>query len=159
MSRKGHDFPAYLVLLRVGFTLPPALLPARCALTAPFHPYRFPEEKRRYRLCGTGRRCVLKPISRALPGTLPRGVRTFLPQMRQTHPAAIVQPACSPSIPIAPGVHLLGPLLGLRQTRRSQYDTRHVPSGNMDVPRHRVVGRLSQPHAYRPMSDIGTNEF
>jgi len=31
--------PPYLVLLRVGFTLPPMLPPARCALTAPFHPY------------------------------------------------------------------------------------------------------------------------
>jgi hypothetical protein len=31
--------PPYLVLLRVGFTLPPVLPPARCALTAPFHPY------------------------------------------------------------------------------------------------------------------------
>ena len=35
----GPGFPPYLVLLRVGFTLPPALLPERCALTAPFHPY------------------------------------------------------------------------------------------------------------------------
>ena len=32
-------FPPYLVLLRVGFTLPPALRTERCALTAPFHPY------------------------------------------------------------------------------------------------------------------------
>ena len=32
-------FPPYLVLLRVGFTLPPALRSGRCALTAPFHPY------------------------------------------------------------------------------------------------------------------------
>jgi len=32
-------FPPYLVLLRVGFTLPPASQPERCALTAPFHPY------------------------------------------------------------------------------------------------------------------------
>ena len=32
--------PAYLVLLRVGFTMPPTLQPKRCALTAPFHPYR-----------------------------------------------------------------------------------------------------------------------
>jgi hypothetical protein len=32
-------FPPYLVLLRVGFTLPPALPPERCALAAPFHPY------------------------------------------------------------------------------------------------------------------------
>jgi len=30
----------YLVLLRVGFTLPPPLPTPRCALTAPFHPYR-----------------------------------------------------------------------------------------------------------------------
>ncbi len=29
----------YLVLLRVGFSLPPPSLGARCALTAPFHPY------------------------------------------------------------------------------------------------------------------------
>ena len=32
-------FPPYLVLLRVGFTLPPPSLEERCALTAPFHPY------------------------------------------------------------------------------------------------------------------------
>ena len=35
----GSRFPPYLVLLRVGFTLPQPLLSARCALTAPFHPY------------------------------------------------------------------------------------------------------------------------
>src|SRR2546427_11138967 len=29
----------YLVLLRAGFCLPPGLPRARCALTAPFHPY------------------------------------------------------------------------------------------------------------------------
>src|SRR5215831_17694396 len=29
-------FPPYLVLLRVGFTLPPSSLTERCALTAPF---------------------------------------------------------------------------------------------------------------------------
>jgi hypothetical protein len=31
---------AYLALLPVGFALPPESPPARCALTAPFHPYR-----------------------------------------------------------------------------------------------------------------------
>ena len=41
----------YLVLLRAGFGLPPALQRARCALTAPFHPYRPPP-------CGRGRRYV-----------------------------------------------------------------------------------------------------
>ena len=30
--------PPYLVLLRVGFTMPRALQRERCALTAPFHP-------------------------------------------------------------------------------------------------------------------------
>jgi hypothetical protein len=45
----------YLVLLRVGFTLPPVLPQARCALTAPFHPYRQPKSLRRYIFCGTGR--------------------------------------------------------------------------------------------------------
>jgi len=33
-------WPLYLVLLRVGFALPHRLPGARCALTAPFHPYR-----------------------------------------------------------------------------------------------------------------------
>ena len=37
---KAHrEIPPYLVLLRVGFALPGALLRRRCALTAPFHPY------------------------------------------------------------------------------------------------------------------------
>jgi len=48
-------FP-YLVLLRVGFALPPVLPPARCALTAPFHPYRpAVGGLRRYLFCGTFR--------------------------------------------------------------------------------------------------------
>ena len=35
----GACFPPYLVLLRVGFTLPRPLQDGRCALAAPFHPY------------------------------------------------------------------------------------------------------------------------
>ena len=35
----GSRFPPYLVLLRVGFTLPRPLQDGRCALAAPFHPY------------------------------------------------------------------------------------------------------------------------
>ena len=38
------EFLPYLVLLRVGFAMPCALLRRRCALTAPFHPYRFIQE-------------------------------------------------------------------------------------------------------------------
>jgi hypothetical protein len=36
---RSRELPSYLVLLRVWFALPAALLPRRCALTAPFHPY------------------------------------------------------------------------------------------------------------------------
>ena len=38
-TRRLQQIPPYLVLLRVGFALPDALLRRRCALTAPFHPY------------------------------------------------------------------------------------------------------------------------
>ena len=72
--------PPYLVLLRVGFTMPPPLPPERCALTAPFHPYSGNEFPERYVFCGTGRLRALKPASRTLSGTLPCGVRTFLPR-------------------------------------------------------------------------------
>src|SRR5271157_3442025 len=39
VGRGGPPLLPYLVLLRVGFALPAELLPPRCALTAPFHPY------------------------------------------------------------------------------------------------------------------------
>src|SRR4030095_6758744 len=41
VKRSGPLLLSYLVLLRVGFALPAGLLRPRCALTAPFHPYRF----------------------------------------------------------------------------------------------------------------------
>ena len=40
LSRRTTSRRPYSVLLPVGFAVPPALPPARCALTAPFHPYR-----------------------------------------------------------------------------------------------------------------------
>jgi hypothetical protein len=39
IRRAACGTPPYLVLLRAGFCLPPVLPQARCALTAPFHPY------------------------------------------------------------------------------------------------------------------------
>jgi len=39
-QKPSPGLPPYLVLLRVGFALPVTLLQRRCALTAPFHPYR-----------------------------------------------------------------------------------------------------------------------
>ena len=38
-AMRATPWLSYLVLLRAGFTLPLMLPPARCALTAPFHPY------------------------------------------------------------------------------------------------------------------------
>jgi hypothetical protein len=109
----GSGFPPYLVLLRVGFTLPPPLLTARCALTAPFHPYHcgtgrrgvHPSDRpfmpkhvqRRYVFCGTGRPRAFKPASRTLSGTLPCGVRTFLSRrslLAQGYPAATARSSC-----------------------------------------------------------------
>src|ERR1700737_3293136 len=43
----GDACRSYLVLLPVGFSLPPPLPAARCALTAPFHPCRPPGVPRR----------------------------------------------------------------------------------------------------------------
>jgi hypothetical protein len=40
LARKNASRRPYSVLLPVGFAVPPALPLARCALTAPFHPYR-----------------------------------------------------------------------------------------------------------------------
>jgi hypothetical protein len=67
----------YSVLLPVGFTVPPALPPARCALTAPFHPCRGNHATRRGGLlfCGTIPR--LAPAGR-YPAPLVHGARTFL---------------------------------------------------------------------------------
>ena len=80
--------PPYLVLLRAGFCLPRPSPAARCALTAPFHPYSpslSPCELERWRavyfLCHFPSGCP----ARALPGALPCGVRTFL-QQEDLHP-------------------------------------------------------------------------
>jgi hypothetical protein len=69
---------SYLVLLPVGFSLPPPLPAARCALTAPFHPCRppgMPETDRRCTFCGTFP--GVAPAGR-YPAPHLRGARTFL---------------------------------------------------------------------------------
>ena len=45
IHRDGSPLAAYLGLLAVGFTLPRPSPVARCALTAPFHPYRRKRQK------------------------------------------------------------------------------------------------------------------
>jgi hypothetical protein len=64
----------YLVLLLVGFTMPLLLPEARCALTAPFHPYLSFYAQAVYSLLHWPWTCV----PQVLPGTLPYGARTFL---------------------------------------------------------------------------------
>ena len=44
--RAGPALPSYLALLHAGFSVPPALLPGRWALTPPFHPYQMRETER-----------------------------------------------------------------------------------------------------------------
>ena len=76
-SRAPASRRPYSVLLPVGFALPPALPPARCALTAPFHPCRdLRNAPRRFVLCGTFPR--LAPAGR-YPAPFVHGARTFLP--------------------------------------------------------------------------------
>jgi hypothetical protein len=54
---RGPRLVPYLALLRVGFAVRPLLPAARCALTAPFHPYLCRSRgHRRYAFCGTFRR-------------------------------------------------------------------------------------------------------
>ena len=65
----------YMVLLRMGFTMPGLLPDRRCALTTPFHPYH--GRPWRYFFCGTFPRVA--PAGR-YPAPYPRGARTFLPQ-------------------------------------------------------------------------------
>ncbi len=70
----------YLILLPVGFAMPSPLPVTRCALTAPFHPYR-PGPKPwvwRFALCGTFPEVA--PAGR-YPAPSFRGARTFLQRM------------------------------------------------------------------------------
>jgi len=67
LKRAGRTLGSYLALQGVGFTLPATSPPPRCALTAPFHPYRqalavlsavyflwhFPEDYSRWQLAIT----------------------------------------------------------------------------------------------------------
>ena len=86
VHRDGPSLLPYLALLRVGFALPAKLLPPRCALTAPFHPYLF-----QY-VCTVpgGIFSVALSVSvtgpRPLAGTLPCGDRTFLSRFQERLP-------------------------------------------------------------------------
>jgi hypothetical protein len=76
---------SYWLLLQVGFTVPPESPRARCALTAPFHPY--PPLAGRA-VCFLWH-CPASHLDWPLASTLPSGARTFLP----------------PPVPAVAGVH------------------------------------------------------
>jgi len=80
-AETGAACRSYLVLLPVGFALPPPLPAARCALTAPFHPCR-PCHPMRDRqgsaVCFCGTFPGVAPAGR-YPAPRLRGARTFLP--------------------------------------------------------------------------------
>ena len=81
---------SYLVLLPVGFSLPPPLPAARCALTAPFHPCR-PRPREREQAGSAVSFLWHFPWGRprrGLPGTAPRWSPDF-PPFTQWQRAAI----------------------------------------------------------------------
>ena len=74
-----------MALHPMGFSVPRHLRFERCALTAPFHPYRIDCSIRRFVFCGTvrqrasrQRRPRVSPAKPELRGIAPCGVRTFL---------------------------------------------------------------------------------
>ncbi len=84
----------YLVLLPVGFAVPPTLPPARCALTAPFHPYPQAGRSRpRRAVCSLWHFPWGRP-RRALPGTVFPWSPDFPPPPEggSGHPAACSRP-------------------------------------------------------------------
>ena len=94
----GRSGIPYLALHPMGFSVPRCLRFARCALTAPFHPYRQPLRAAGGLIfCGTVRRKVFQLSARVylrskpeLRGVAPDGVRTFLPRLA---PGAILRPS------------------------------------------------------------------
>jgi hypothetical protein len=82
-TRKLPSLCAYLVLLRVGFTMRILLLRYRYALTAPFHPYSCSITlQKRYIFCGTFPKVTL---AGRYPAPFFRGVRTFLVSKIRSH--------------------------------------------------------------------------
>jgi hypothetical protein len=122
---------SYLVLLPVGFSLPPPLPAARCALTAPFHPCRppgMPETGRRCTFCGTFP--GVAPAGR-YPAPCLRGARTFLsPQIAESgHPTVWHQEIWVVAAPLSKAPRL-SKELGRPTPRRSA----RVSTGLVAVP-------------------------
>ena len=121
--------PAYLVLLRVGFTMPPTLQPKRCALTAPFHPYRTLAEAAVFSLWHLPSRSLDAPVPDVIRHTALRSSDFPLPVKLCSSPAAIAQP---PALPILPPLGTAGSYRGNKFfARASAQDDFH---GEFDPP-------------------------
>src|SRR5271169_6860351 len=83
---KGDACRSYLVLLPVGFSLPPPLPAARCALTAPFHPCRPPDVPDGPAVYFLWHFPWGRP-RRALPGTVPPWSPDFPPSAQRRRAA------------------------------------------------------------------------
>jgi len=84
VERSGPLLLSYLVLLRMGFTLPPGSLRTRCALTAPFHPY---PGTGRYLFCGTFRKTRFERILPAVSRHAALWRPDFPPRERGDYPS------------------------------------------------------------------------
>ena len=120
--------PAYLVLLRVGFTMPSTLQPKRCALTAPFHPYRILAEAAVYSLWHLPSRSFEASVPDVIRHTALRSSDFPLPAELCSSPAAIAQPPARAMIRVSK----LKPM-------------RYVFRSSRDENLHRACGLLIQP--------------
>lgn len=88
----GAACRSYSVLLPAGLAMPPTLPPARCALTAPFHPYLpLPGSfGGRFAFC-----CTVPGVAPAgnYPAPCFHGARTFLPALIRNAGRAAIRPA------------------------------------------------------------------
>ena len=96
-----------LVLLQVGFAMPPSSPRERCALTAPFHPCLRPKPAAVYFLL----HCPSSHLDWPLASTLPCGARTFLDESlsaspRSPTPTSAEARAVYPASPRTPGENL-----------------------------------------------------
>src|SRR5260221_9267151 len=136
----------YLVLLPVGFAMPPPLPTARCALTAPFHPCRPPKRARRFAFCGTFP--GVTPAGR-YPAPCFRGARTFLPP-----PVAERRAAIRPS-----GALKLGRQCGpVNEVTRRLNGTKRPPT-RLGIEREQLPFCSRGPSARAKEADMATRFF
>jgi hypothetical protein len=120
MPANGDACRSYLVLLPVGFSLPPPLPAARCALTAPFHPCRPPNISGRPAVYFLWHFPWSRP-RRALPGTVPPWSPDFPPSAQRR--GAAIRPSGAGRFGYSPG-----------RCQRPQAKSRRPPETSLQNP-------------------------